>query len=270
MDWDDAYANSAHIPGADDYPPRWEKAAAAFRQEMDGRMETHAYGPGARNLLDLFRPEGAARGLAVFVHGGYWMRFEGRTWSHMARGALARGWAVAVPTYTLAPDIQISGITREVASAVHLAGEQVDGPIRLAGHSAGGHLVSRMICEDGPLPLDAAQRIEQVVSISGVHDLRPLRRTQLNATLCIGGDEALAESPALQEPREGARITCWVGADERPEFVRQNALLANIWTGLGAITREVVEPGRHHFDVVEGLEDPASPLVAAWLGEEGE
>ena len=31
-DWDDAYANGAHIPQADGFVPRWQNAAAAFRQ----------------------------------------------------------------------------------------------------------------------------------------------------------------------------------------------------------------------------------------------
>lgn len=90
-------------------------------------------------------------------------------------------------------------------------------------------------------------------------------RTAMNETLGIDAAEAAAESPALLVPREGARVTCWVGADERPEFVRQSALLANIWTGLGADTSFVVEPGRHHFDVIDGLADRDSPMISAWL-----
>jgi len=30
-DWDDAYANSAHIPGADKLPALWAERAAAYR-----------------------------------------------------------------------------------------------------------------------------------------------------------------------------------------------------------------------------------------------
>jgi hypothetical protein len=59
-------------------------------------------------------------------------------------------------------------------------------------------------------------------------------------------------------------VTCWVGALERPEFLRQNDLLANIWTGLGAQTRSVHAPGRHHFDVIAELEDAESALTAAF------
>jgi hypothetical protein len=31
-DWDDAYANGAHIESAADYPPKWARLAEQFRQ----------------------------------------------------------------------------------------------------------------------------------------------------------------------------------------------------------------------------------------------
>ena len=41
------------------------------------------------------------------------------------------------------------------------------------------------------------------------------------------------------------------------------------WAGLGAATECVIDPGRHHFDVIEGLADPASPLMRRLLGYSG-
>ncbi|HUF87800.1 MAG TPA: alpha/beta hydrolase [Thermohalobaculum sp.] len=268
-DWDDAYDNRGHIPDAASYPPRWAAAAAAFRAEMEGAGRARLdipYGTHPRERLDLFLPEGTAQGLAVFVHGGYWRTFARSDWSHLAAGALGRGWAVAVPGYTLCPAARIAEITRQVGAAIGVAGRQLGGPIRLAGHSAGGHLAARMVCEDAPLPASVASRIAGVLSISGVHDLRPLLRTAINRDLRLDRAEARAESPALLTPREDVPVTCWVGGDERPEFRRQSVLLANIWTGCGVETRSVEEPGRHHFDVIDGLADPDSPLLAALLG----
>lgn len=266
-DWDDAYANGEYIEGADAFPPRWEAAAAAFRESLGERAGIdRSYGAGPRNRFDLFAPQTPPIGLVVFVHGGYWRRFDKSIWSHLAAGPLERGWAVAMPSYTLAPAARISAITVEVARAVQAAASRVAGPIRLIGHSAGGHLVSRMICDPTPLPSGIAARIEKVVSLSGVHDLRPLLRTKINDDLKLDAAEAAAESPALLKPREGAEVVCWVGADERPEFVRQNALLANVWTGLGATTACVEDEGRHHFDVIEGLEEAESGLTNALLG----
>lgn len=266
-DWDDAYANGAHIDGAEDFPPRWAAAAEAFRLSLGDRAELDIpYGDAPRRRFDLFRPEGASRGLAVFIHGGYWKAFGKSDWSHLAAGALARGWTVALPGYTLAPAARISAITAEIAAFLGVAAARCPGPLRIAGHSAGGHLASRMLCADACPPGETGRRIENVVSISGLHDLRPFLLTAMNETLRLDEAEAAAESPALRRPVPGARITCFAGAEERPEFVRQNALLANIWRGLGADADAVVEPGRHHFDVIDGLLDPESPLTEAFLG----
>ena len=267
-DWDDAYANGANIPQGDRWPQAWVEPAKAFRDRLatDGRARLGiAYGDAPRNRFDLFMPQGEAKGLVVFVHGGFWLRLDRSFWSHLAAGPLAHGHAVAMPSYTLCPDIRIGGIVREIGSAVEAAAGMVAGPIRLTGHSAGGHLVSRMICANSPLPDAVRSRIANTVSISGVHDLRPMMVTAMNETLKIDRAEAEGESPALLEPMAGARIACWVGAAERSEFVRQNALLANAWTGLGAETLTVEEPDRHHFNVIDGLADPDHALTRTLL-----
>lgn len=269
-DWTDAYAISEHVPGAGDIMDSWPALAAAFRARMGARAEIDlVYGPHARNRYDLFHPEGAPRGLAVFVHGGYWMMLCKASFSHLAEGALEAGWAVALPSYTLAPEARIGTITAEIALATASAAARVDGPIRLAGHSAGGHLVTRMACSTTSLAPDVQRRIAHVLSISGVHDLRPLRATAMNETLRIDPDEARRESPALCDPVPGTALTTWVGSEERPEFLRQAALLANAWLLPGVRTRAHREPGRHHFDVLDGLTTRSHPLARALTGEDG-
>lgn len=267
-DWDDAYANGPNIPGGERWPEAWVAPANAYREEMKAARRAKlgvVYGERPRHAFDLFLPEGQPAGLVVFVHGGYWMRFDRSFWSHLAKGCVDSGWAVAMPSYTLTPDIRISGITREIGQAIAKAAEMIPGPIRLTGHSAGGHLVTRMISATSPLPAEIRSRIANTVSISGVHDLRPMMKTAMNATLRLDEAEAIAESPALLRPLPGARLTCWVGAAERSEFVRQNALLANAWTGLGAATAAYEEPDRHHFNVVGGLCDADYPLTRTLL-----
>ena len=163
MDYDRAYANGPFIPGGETFPPRWTREAAAFRASLGQRARTAIpYGPKPRNHLDLFLPEAAPKGLLVFVHGGYWLRFDRDMWSHLAAGALARGWACAMPSYTLAPEARISAITQEIASAVDVAAGLVAGPVVVTGHSAGGHLSARMGCADVSL----SAPVTRVVPIS--------------------------------------------------------------------------------------------------------
>jgi len=269
-DWDNAYTNGANIAGGDRWPDAWEAPAKAYREESlaAGRARLDlAYGDRPRNRFDLFLPDAAPKGLVVFIHGGYWMRFDQSFWSHLARGAVDGGYAVAMPTYTLCPENRIAAIAREIGQAVEKIAGMVGGPIHLTGHSAGGHLAARTVCTNSPLSGVVRNRIRNVISISGLHDLRPLTRTAMNATLHIDRAEAAAESPLFLEPIENARVTCWVGGAERSEFIRQSALLANAWVGLGGATAYVEEPDRHHFNIIDGLADAAHPLTRTLLAD---
>lgn len=263
-DFDAAYDNSAAVPGAAGLIAAHTAAASAYRAAAPGE-EGIVYGPHPRERIDLFRPEGPARGLVLFIHGGYWRMCDRTDWSHLAAGPRARGWAVAMVGYPLCPELRIGEIARCVAAAAARSAALVDGPILLSGHSAGGHLAARLACSHGPMSVDVAGRVAGVLGISGVYDLRPLRRHAMNATLRLDATEAAAESPLLAEPRPGTRLVAWVGAAELPEFRRQTAAMASLWHGLGAATCAIEAPGRHHFDVIDPLAEPDSPLTDTLL-----
>ena len=261
-DWDDAYANAAHTPGAEDIILRWEADAAAFRSNVQCELDV-PYGQGEREKCDLFHPDGHSKGLFVFVHGGYWLRFDKSYWSHFAAGALARGYTVCMPSYPLCPDVEIGDIGRCVSKSIAQIAAGIDGAIYLCGHSAGGHIVSLLSTKEFGLNDSVSSRVAKTASISGVHDLRPLLKTELNERLKLTEATCQTWSPALLKPFQNANLLCWVGVDERPEFVRQNRLLADMWLGLGASVQRVEEAGRHHFDVIDGLRDPDSTLMRA-------
>jgi acetyl esterase/lipase len=273
MDFDDAYANAAYIPGAAAYPERWRQNAAEFRDGLlsAGQAELDiTYGQSTRSRLDLFLPDKAPRGLLIFVHGGYWLKFDKSYWSHLAAGPLHHGWAVAMPSYDLCPEVTIAQITRQIVQAIICAAGRVDGGLVLSGHSAGGHLVARMLAP-GMLPNAVMQRVQRVVPISPVADLRPLLQTAMNAQFGMDAAQAAAESPVLQQAPK-LPVTVWVGAEERPVFLDQARWLVEAWqadperpdleqTDVG----HVVSPGQHHFNVIEDMAHARSALTTALL-----
>src|SRR3954471_1879158 len=165
-DWNDAYANGPNIPGGERWPAAWVQPAQTYRDELtrsDRATLDIGYGERPRNRFDFFRPEGTPKGLVVFVHGGFWKALDKSFWSHLARGSVESGYAVAMPSYTLCPAVRIADITREIAAAFARAPSMVDGPIFRPGHSAGGHLVTRMISATSRLAEAARARIRNTV-----------------------------------------------------------------------------------------------------------
>lgn len=261
QDLSDAYENGAYIPGGPDFPPRWMAQAAAFRAAQDVQ-DLPGFHTGTRRAVDMVTPRGTAPGTVIFVHGGFWRAFDKSVWTHLAAGAVQRGWRVALPGYDLCPDLRIRDITRQIAEAVTAVAQATERPITLAGHSAGGHLVARMLAP-GMLPDDVLARITRVAPISMLSDLRPLIQTAMNADLRLDVDEAHAESPLFQ-PKPDSEVALWVGAEERPSFLDQTRWLSEAWE-----VPQHLPPGRHHFDVIELLEDPQSALVRFLTGAAG-
>lgn len=252
---DRAYANAAHIAGAADYPDRWAARSAEYRRELGARARLDLpYGPGERHRFDLFLPVAKPKALLVFVHGGYWLAFGRESWSFVARGANALGWAVAIPSYTLAPDARIAAMTQEIRRATDAAFAECPCPVVVTGHSAGGHLSARMGCADSPLAAD----LRKVVPISPLADLGPIAGTAMNDKLHLDAAEVAQESPVSHRLKPDVAAHVWVGAQERPAFLWQARLLSETWD-----CAWTAAPARHHFDVIDDLADPDSALMQA-------
>jgi len=252
---DDAYANADHIPGGADYLVRWASEAATYRAALADRLVSGLrYGPSERMRFDLFRPIGASQGTVIFVHGGYWMRFHRHDWSHFAAGPNGRGWSVAMPSYDLCPRVSIAMITQQIATAVATIAANTSGPIALTGHSAGGHLVARVLAP-GMLHNEVRARLRVAAPISPLSDLTPLVQTTMNDVFQMDVAMARAESPRHQ-PKPELPVRLRVGGAERPAFLGQAEWLAEAW----GCPCDII-PGRHHFDIIDGLQDPDDPLV---------
>jgi acetyl esterase/lipase len=270
-DHEDAYDNRSHIKDAQRYIDNWPSRAATFADNHVCSTRNNAYGIHDRQRYDIFMPDRRPpKGLIIFVHGGYWMSLSKDHFLHLAKGPLAHGWAVAIVGYRLCPEAYISEITADISKAIQalLSGvaADIDGPVRLVGHSAGGHLVTRMMCDDTPLGPEILSRLDKVISVSGVHDLRPLLTLSRNETLRLSNIEATTESPVCCRPIAGPSLICLVGEDERPEFVRQSAVLPYIWHALGCAATLHIEPAHDHFSIIDTLEHGDTPLTNIVVG----
>ncbi len=257
MDYDRVYANADFIEGASTFPAKWQREAAQFREGLGARAQLGLrYGPQDRNQFDLFMPDHTPRGVMVFIHGGYWLAFDRSDWSHLAAGALARGWACMMPSYTLAPQARIAQITTEIAAAI--CAVEIGGPIVVTGQSAGGHLAARMANADRSEMVQ--KRVLRTVPISPLADLAPLLPTAMNTDLRLTDAECASESPAHIPKRTSCEAHVWVGASERPAFLWQARTLSEEWSAPWTAA-----PAKHHFNVIDDLCNPKSALMDACL-----
>jgi acetyl esterase/lipase len=119
-------------------------------------MRDVKYGPHARNVVDIFTPEGGAAGRPVlmFVHGGGYTRGNKRLpgsafYDNVMVFAARHGLIGVNVEYRLAPEFQWPAGNEDMAAAVHFVNDSIagyggdPGRVFLMGHSAGaGHVAA--------------------------------------------------------------------------------------------------------------------------------
>ena len=259
---DEAYANAAFIDNSEEIVADWIKKAERFRAKklMSGTAKIDiAYGASNRQKFDIFQPNVKPLGTVIFVHGGYWIDFDKSYWSHFASGVLANGYRCIIPSYDLCPTVKISDITCQIKDLICYVLKNYDGMISLTGHSAGGHLVSRMVSteqwNESKLRSDFLKRLNHVVAISPIADLRPLLKTSMNNKFNLNYDTAEKESPVTLI-KMNVPFTVLVGENERPAFLSQANYLSQTWS-----CSKIIATGKNHFNVIDDLENERSDLV---------
>lgn len=265
-EWFEAqYNNRARVADSAAILARWTQASALSRARSVGLLDL-PYGESLLERLDVFPAQtehSAPAPVLVFIHGGYWRALDKSDHSFVAPVFTDEGALVVIPNYGLCPDVSMERIPLQLAQALawvwRHAAEHGGDPnhIVLVGHSAGGHLAAMLACCDwkAVAPDLPRQLVKGVLSISGLHDLAPLRHApSLQADLRLGSDSVRRLSP-VHFPAPEPPVYCVVGADESEEFRRQNGLLQAAW-GHKAVPVAEELPGCNHFSILHDLADP--------------
>jgi arylformamidase len=267
---DAQYDNRAKIPSFPAHLERWAADSERARRTLGARVDVR-YGDSPRQSLNVYAARGATPApVLVWIHGGYWRAQAKEDNDFVAAGFVPRGVAVVNVEYELMPGVRMDDVVRQCRAATAWAMTNAASfggdPSRvwIAGHSAGGHLTAAIAATDWDLqpgiPGDA--RPAGGFSISGLHDLEPIRLCFLNDTLAMDEDEARRNSPLrMAAPRDGD-WTLMVGGLEGPEYLRQAVGLAAAWgsNDTRRVRAEVID-GADHLSIVAPLGDPGSAAV---------
>ena len=266
------YNNRAAVPDFQRWVAQWVERSARARETLAPLLDLR-YGPGPKETLDLFLPAAPPRGTLLFLHGGYWYSRDKAEHSFIAPLYVEHGYAVAVANYDLCPQVRVADIVAEAQRAVGWLVREGGAHgahatnVVVAGHSAGGHLVAMLHATDWKALGFAAPPFAAGITLSGVHDLRPLPLVSFNTDMRLDAAQAAQLSPVLQQPTVAAPLLVAVGADETAEFVRQSQILWDAWPAARPerSTGPLVVPARNHFDVVLDMGTAGTTLAAATL-----
>lgn len=246
---DAAYNNSAAVTDSAVLNAAREVASSAFRLANPMHLDLR-YGKRERNTWDLFPQADPDAPCIVFIHGGYWQRNSKEQFANLIAGPHARGWAAALPGYTLAPDATLTEIVAEIHAALDWLGAHgpahgINGPVVLSGWSAGGHLTA--MCLDHPL-------VKAGLAISGVFELGPIRDTYLNDKLRLTDAEIATLSP-LRTEMAPKPLAIAYGTRELPPLVADSRDLHARRAAAHLPGTLIPVPGADHFTIVHELRD---------------
>ena len=244
-------------PESPQHYARYEADSAAARAALvalGGRIDLR-YGEADGERLDFFPAAQANPPLFLFIHGGYWRALDKRDFSFIAPPFVADGISVALINYDLTPKVTVEEIVAQTQRAIgwtnRNAGDLGFDPNRLVvgGHSAGGHLTAMALAAEPRLPIAAG------TAISGVFDLVPLLKTNVNVQLTLDEDRARRLSPMHSPRPDRAPDLIGVGGAETDGFIRQSRDFAG---RLGKSAK--IYPGLDHYTIMSALADPQSDI----------
>lgn len=231
------------------------RARAALRCTLD-----IPYGDSPGERLDLFPANAPRAPVLVFIHGGYWRALDKRDVSFIAPPFVAAGITMVLINYDLAPRVTVDTIVRQAQRGLDWVFgnlHRFDGdPTRVfvGGHSAGGQLTAMALLARPPSSLAGG------IALSGVFDLVPLLRTNVNLDIRLDEAGARRNSPlhrlAALGPRPlSAPLLIGVGGGETRGFIDQSRDFA---AALGIEAR--LYPTLDHYTIMLELARPQSDV----------
>ncbi|MDY0874192.1 alpha/beta hydrolase [Dongia rigui] len=238
--------------------------AAEGRARLDCR-----YGPGPRQLIDLFPATSPEAPILVWIHGGYWRALSKEHYTNIVPPFLASGAAVALVGYDLCPTVSLTALLAQTRDALRWvrshAAEMQGHPdrITLAGNSAGAHICAMALQHDWPRDGFSPESIRAAALITGIYDIAPVLRLPVQQEVRLTADEAIGLSPLKLPILSKARTLVSAGANEPALWVAQSRSYHEKLIGAGAESALMIIPERHHFSITRDLSDAQAPLTAA-------
>ena len=250
-----------------------------YTRSVLGDPERLGYGSdgfAANEGIELFHPvsEAAAEArtpapVVLFVHGGAWKAGRAADYNFLAETFVRAGFAFALADFSpvQAFDGDLSKMAQSVGKPLgwlfhHAKALNIDpARIHLVGHSSGAHLASVLLTQDFHHDELPANLIKAAVLVSGLYDLEPVRLSVRSSYVRISDTSEEALSPIRHIKNIKAPLLVAWASLETPEFLRQSKDFARALESASHPVKTLVLEECNHFEGIETLADPYSPLA---------
>jgi acetyl esterase/lipase len=141
-----------------------------------------AYGPLARDRLDIYRPASGDKGgpIAMFIYGGGWRSGDRATYGFVGAALASRGITTVIADYRLFPEVKFPAFVEDTARAyawvsanlASAAGKRR--PIFLIGHSAGAYIAAMLALDERYLTAaGVTERPAGLIGLAGPYAFDP-------------------------------------------------------------------------------------------------
>ena len=256
------------VPSFQEALDRYAARSAAARQRLTGVYDLR-YGTRSQQTFDLHRAAlspSAPPPLVLFLHGGYWRALDKRDHSFVAPLFVEAGVPLANINYDLCPSITLDEIVDEIREAVlYCAHHAAARRLCLVGHSAGAHLVARMLAQDWAAAGLPADTITGVVALSGIYEPEVVLRLAVNAEIGLTAAMAARHDGLRQPPQCQVPVLIAVGGAEPAGWIGQSRAYHDVCVAAGLDVHWMCVEGANHFTLLEDAMTVGTPLAAAML-----
>jgi acetyl esterase/lipase len=227
--------------------------------------EAIAYGPDARQKLDIYAPSDASGPFPIllFVYGGSWKDGYRGGYEFAGRAFAARGYLTLVMDYRLMPENRFPAFVQDVACAIAWAEQESQrfggDPKRIfaVGHSAGAYNLSMAILNQKYLQAAGANSspIRGVATMAGPFDFLPLDTKTTIGT--FGREPDLAVTQPITYARANVPPFLFMtGTDDTTVFPKNSRAMDKALRIKGATSELREYKGVGHVGILMALAKP--------------
>lgn len=220
-----------------------------------------AYGPDARQKLDIYVPDGlnAPAPVVLFFYGGSWDSGSKSQYLAFGQALASKGVIAVVADYRIYPQVKFPAFVEDGASAFRFVHDRIAGyggdPKRLflAGHSAGAYIAVMLASNLSYLKTEGlnASSIAGVIGIAGPYDFLPLTDPKLIEI--FGGARNTAMLPITYIDGTRPPMLLVTGNDDSTVDPGNTTRMTARLRAVHSPVEEIIYPGVGHIGIILSL-----------------